>query len=99
MFFQAHYERLRVAEAMRAIGAISPATARKASQLPEHVREHLDYYVGLGVVREGAPGTFYLFVAPSPPALSGRRLVLAVVFWLLVVSVPLLILWLSNQAT
>ena len=81
---------------MRGVGAISPATARKVSQLPERVREHLEYYVSRGVVREGAPGTFYLFVAPQRPPLTPRRVALAVVFWLIVISLPLLILWLSS---
>ena len=90
-------ERRRVVDAMRGVGAISPASARKASQLPELVRENLDYYVTLGVVREGAPGTFYLFEAPPPPAWSRRRVGLAVLYWLIVVIVPVLILWLSNQ--
>jgi hypothetical protein len=92
-------QRRRVVDAMRDVGAISPASARKASQLPELVRENLEYYVTLGVVREGPPGTFYLFVAPPPPAWSARRTILAVLFWLLVIIVPVFILWLSNQRT
>lgn len=90
-------ERRRVVDAMGSVGAISPATACRASQLPDHVRDNLDYFVTLGVVREGAPGTFYLFEAPPPPAWSRRRIALAVLYWLLVIIIPVLILWLSNS--
>ena len=82
---------------MRSVGAVSPASAQKASQLPDVVREHLDYWVTLGVVREGAPGTFYLFVAPEPPAWSARRVTTVVIFWLIVIIIPVFILWLSSQ--
>lgn len=97
MFSLVDSQQRRVVEAMRDVGAVSPATALKASQLPELVREHLDYYVTLGVVREGAPGTFYLFVAPPPPAWSIRRIGLLLLFWLLVIIVPVLMLWVSNR--
>ena len=81
---------------MREAGAVSPATARPASDLPEVVRSHLEYYVVAGVVREGAAGTFYLYEAPSPPW-TFRRVVAAVLFWLLVIIIPVVILQLSNS--
>lgn len=92
-------DRRRVVDAMHGVGATSPASARKASQLPEVVRERLEHSVTLGVVREGAPGTFYLFIATPPPEWSARRLVLAILFWLLGIIVPVAILWLSNLRT
>jgi hypothetical protein len=85
----------RVINAMREVGAISPATARPMGLLPDDVRLDLDRYVQSGLVREGAPGTFYLF-APATPPWTAARVVKAVLFWLLVVIVPVVILQLSN---
>ena len=89
-------ETRRVSEAMRELGAVSPATARRAFELPEVVRSDLERYVLAGVVREGAPGTYYLFEAKSPP-LTLARVAMTVLFWLLVVLVPVAILQLSNS--
>ena len=90
------WESRRVSEAMREAGAVSPATARRASELPEVVRSHLDRYVVAGVVREGSPGTFYLYEVPSPPW-NFRRVVVVVLFWLVVIAIPVVILQLSNS--
>jgi hypothetical protein len=88
-------ETRRVSDAMRAAGAVSPATARRASDLPEVVRSHLERYVMVGVVREGAPGTFYLYEVTAAPWTPGRVMG-AVLFWLLVIIIPVVILQLSN---
>lgn len=88
-------ETRRINEAMREVGAVSPATACRARDLPAVVREGLERYVSAGVVREGAPGTYYLFEVKAPP-LTGRRILMAVLFWLLVIIIPVAILQLSN---
>jgi hypothetical protein len=49
-----------------------------------------------GVIRESAPGTYYLFEAKRPPLTLGR-IMTVVLFWLLVVLVPVAILQLSNS--
>ncbi|HWP69997.1 MAG TPA: hypothetical protein VNM36_02810 [Gemmatimonadaceae bacterium] len=59
------------------------------------VRSHLERYVIVGVVREGAPGTFYLYEVTAAPWTPGRVMG-AVLFWLLVIIVPVVILQLSN---
>ena len=99
MFSFLESDRRRVVDAMRDVGATSPATARKVSELPDVVRERLESFVTLGVIREGAPGTFYLFVPSSPSAWTAHRVRVAVLFWLLVISVPVLLLWLSSLGT
>jgi hypothetical protein len=56
----------------------------------------LERYVFAGIVREGAPGTYYLFELKKPP-LTPARILMAVLFWLLVIGVPVVILQLSNS--
>ncbi len=91
-------ETRRVTEAMREVGAISPATARRARHLPEIVQTGLERYVHTGVVREGAPGTFYLFEGKAQPMTPGQLVKLAS-FWLLVILMPVIILQLANSRT
>lgn len=81
---------------MREVGATSPATARPTAKLPDDVRLGLQRYVDAGLVREGAPGTFYLFEPEAPPRTAGRVLK-AVLFWFLVIIIPVAILQLSNS--
>ena len=86
----------RVISAMREVGAVSPATARPLTLLPDDVRVNLERYLQSGVIREGAPGTFYLF-APETPPWTTARVIKAIVFWFLVVIIPVAILQLSNS--
>lgn len=81
---------------MREVGATSPATARPTAMLPDDVRLSLERYVDAGLVREGAPGTFYLF-APELPPWTRSRALKAIVFWLLVLIIPIVILELSSR--
>jgi hypothetical protein len=90
------FETRHVINAMREVGAISPATARPLELLPDDVRIQLDRLVQSGLVREGAPGTYYLFQPESPPWTAGR-IVKAAVFWFLVVIIPVVILQISNS--
>jgi hypothetical protein len=89
-------ESRRVIDAMREVGAISPATARPLTLLPDDVRPELERHLQSGLIREGAPGTFYLFAPASPPR-TKARIVKAVLFWFLVIIIPVVILELSNM--
>ena len=81
---------------MRELGATSPATARPFELLPDDVRTQLERLVQSGLVREGAPGTYYLFQPESLPWTAGRILK-AALFLFLVVIIPVVILQLSNS--
>ena len=85
----------QVIDAMREVGAVSPATARPVGLLPDEVRMDLERLLQSGLIREGAPGSFYLF-APATPPRTAARIVKAVLFWLLVIILPVVILQLSN---
>ena len=89
-------ETRRVVNAMREVGAISPSTARPLSLLPDDVRIDLERLVQSGLVREGAPGTFYLY-APVTPPWNAARVAKVVLFWFLVIIIPVAILELSNR--
>jgi hypothetical protein len=76
-----------VEAAFRAAGATSPGRARPRGALPPLPPEAFDRLVAQGRVREGAPGTFYLYDVPVAKLTPTRKLLL----WLLAVYV--LILW------
>lgn len=82
---------------MQSLGATSPQHACRENRLPPELRAGLPDFVDRGLIREGAPGTYYLYLAGSMPAgsrLSGypsrRRLSLTVAIWLLLVLLPVL---------
>ena len=85
-------------------GASSPATARPGGELPRISARELTDLLDVGIVREAAPGSFYVYararpvpgVEPTPASPRSRRLVLAVIFWLIVIAVPILFLRLSR---
>ncbi|MEO8911251.1 MAG: hypothetical protein ABI408_13640 [Gemmatimonadaceae bacterium] len=84
----------RLREAFRALGAVSPATARPARDLP------LDdpYFATLlrqGAIREGAPGNFYLYEPPSGPS----RWPQLILFWLVVIILPVAIIQFCARVT
>ncbi|HVZ50025.1 MAG TPA: hypothetical protein VG916_14655 [Gemmatimonadaceae bacterium] len=82
---------------MRARGATTPAQACDERALPRLSRAQFQVLVDLGIVREGAPGTFYLYgdahmgprAARRPPL---QRLAIVIFFWLLIILVPVLLL-------
>ena len=89
------------------LGATSSATARSGSELPRLSARKLQELLDQGIVREAAPGTFYIYrrvadpgsgePAPSAPAVrTGGKRALAIAFWFLVALVPLMYLRLSQ---
>jgi hypothetical protein len=73
--------------AFRAIGAVSPATARAGKDLPKNYPA-FDTLLRQGVIREGAPGTFYLYEPPPGP----RRWHIQLIFWAVIVIAPVLVI-------
>jgi hypothetical protein len=69
--------------AFRVLGAVSPATARAGKDLP---RETVAFknLLHRGVIREGAPGTFYLYES----ARARGSWVGQVIFWVVIVILP-----------
>jgi hypothetical protein len=83
-------------KAMRKVGATGPEMARPARDLPDEIRSELGRYVDAGFVREGPAGTFYLHEARASTIMRGL-IVKTVVFWFLVIIVPVIILQISNS--
>ncbi len=92
--------------AAEAKGATSPATALTSGDLPRISARELTDLLDTGLVREAASGSFYVYArarpapglepTPASAKLSARRIVLMIVFWLIVVAVPLIFLRLST---
>lgn len=81
---------------MRELGATGPELARRAEDLPDDIRSELGRYVDAGFVREGPGGTFYLNESRAS-AILRSQILKAIVFWLLVILIPVVILQLSNS--
>ena len=71
--------------AFRALGAVTPANARPAKEFPAVDAASFDNLLRAGVIREGAPGTFYLYESPR----RARHFVRQLVFWIVVVTLPI----------
>ena len=90
--------------AAEAKGASSPATARATAELPRISARELTDLLDTGIIREAVPGSFYVYararpmpgVEPTPASPRSRRIVLAVIFWLIVIALPILFLRLSK---
>lgn len=89
-------DRHYAARAMRELGAISPETARHTLELPPEVRSDLDRLVNEGLIREGSPGTFYLFL-PAQLPVSRATIVKTISFWVLVLLMPIALLWFMRR--
>lgn len=84
-------------KAMRKAGAVRPDTALTAREFTEILDSDIDSYVEVGMLREGAPRTFYLH-EPTASIVIRKHTVIAVVFWLLLVTlVPIIQLYLANN--
>src|SRR5688500_9104909 len=92
--------------AAEAKGATSPATALTSGDLPRISARELTDLLDTGLVREAAPGSFYVYararpmpgLEPTPASSSPNigRIVRIVIFWLLVAAIPLIFLRLST---
>lgn len=89
-------ELLKTRKALRELGATGPELARPASDLPHEVRSELGRYVDAGFIREGPAGTFYLHEGRASTMLR-NQILKTVIFWFLVIIVPVVILQLSTS--
>ena len=92
--------RARIIETFERAGATSPATARRLGQLARMDDGVLRGCVEHGMIREAAPGTFYLSRLPAslPPGVGGpSRLVKTLSFWIVAVIVPILYVWFAGR--
>lgn len=85
----------KVRKSMRGLGATRPELARPASDLPEIVLSRLGQCVDACVVREGPAETFYLDDGRASAVLR-NQLLKAVVFWFVVILVPVAVLQISR---
>jgi hypothetical protein len=91
-------------ESMRRLGATSPASACVDSILPSLLRQRFRDLLDRGLLREAAPGTFYLYESavttsafPGPTQSKGSRgVVLRLLFWLVIILAPLLVIMLKS---
>jgi hypothetical protein len=88
-------------DALERVRAMSPDTAVPRADLPTIPAEHLDVFLRADMIREGAPGTYYLTTAeerasvlarPSP-TYTPRRVALMMAAWTAAIAVPLVV-WL-----
>jgi hypothetical protein len=85
-----------VRDVFRAAGAISPASARVGKDLPPFDADTFDRLLHRGVLREGAPGSFYLYENRRPRSASG--LLRTLLFWILVVLIPVALMkWSASR--
>lgn len=82
---------LHLKEVFRSHGAVSAATAAAGKDLPEVDAATFDRLLRSGAIREGAPGTFYLYEKPPAP-FSARRFFSALLFFGLLSLVPMIVL-------
>ena len=91
--------RQRIVESFERAGATSPATARPLGSLGELDDGALRACLEDGTVREGAPGTFDLWRRPVPASQARwtrGRMVKAIVFWIIVLLLPIAFLQFVN---
>jgi hypothetical protein len=92
--------------AAESLGALSPAAARTSVELPRLSARELTELLDSGIVREAAQGAFYVYPRARPPqplqptpsrsAATPSRRVKAIIFWLIVLALPLLFLLLRS---
>lgn len=72
--------------AFRGLGAVTAANARPGKEFPLVDSAIFDELLRRGVIREGAPGTYYLY--EPVPGRGARRLAQQLLFWLAVLAIP-----------
>ncbi len=88
-------------DALQHARATSPDTAVPRADLPAVTSEHLGVFLRADIIREGAPGTYFLTTAeqrasvPARPAptYTPRRVALMMAVWVAVLALPLIV-WL-----
>jgi len=76
--------------AFRGLGAVTPANARPGKEFPLVDSATFDELLRRGVIREGAPGTFYLY---EPAGTRGWSTILPrILFWIALIAIPVGIL-------
>ena len=86
--------RNRILGALRSRGAVSPATARPLGDFNVATDDTWNRLVIEGRVREGPPGQFYLFEHPRPS--TRQRVAKMVVFYALIVLIPIVLILARN---
>ena len=89
-----HRREQQLRAVFRALGAVTPANARPAKEFPAVDAESFDNLLRAGVIREGAPGTFYLY-EPAPGRLRWVRQVL---FFAVIILLPVGIIQFCGSA-
>lgn len=94
-------ERERMIACLRTADAVSPAAARSLSDLrckPDAIWQSL---VDEGTVREGPPGTFYLYERSASAYVfvgsSWKRFAKVFVFWLLILLIPIFLIQFTGE--
>ena len=89
----------QIVGALRKARATSPARACPIREIQVALSPRFDALVHRGIVREASPGTFYLYeaalVTPAAASAAGppwRQLLKGVVFWLIVLLIPVILL-------
>jgi hypothetical protein len=102
-------EQQKFVDAAEGLGARSPAAAQPLGVLPRITARAIDELLDAGIVREAAPGTYYVYqrsrraiVAPEGVVLSTassfgwRRFAGTLALWLLVILAPLIMIKLAR---
>jgi hypothetical protein len=89
--------RQRIVELFERAGATSPVAARPLGSLGEPDDAALRACLDDGTVREGAPGTFYLYVRPTAPGRDRARVARTIIFWILVLLLPIALIQLLSR--
>ena len=94
--------RREVIDALARAGACSPSTAQPLHRVGELDERALRACLDEGLVREGAPGTFYLYPWSTPAAVPrrthvGRVIAIVVVTWIAaIILIPVLFVRFAN---
>jgi len=78
--------------AFRGLGAVTPANARPGKEFPLVDSVTFDELLRRGVIREGAPGTFYLYEEQPGPSGWSRAILPRILFWIALIGIPVGIL-------
>jgi hypothetical protein len=91
----------RILAKLRAADAVSPASARSLDDLRCKADASWQSLVDEGRIREGAPGTFYLYERAAPASVAGiaprARLAKTLVFWVIIMLIPIVLIELMSR--